>query len=253
MTIDLFYKSYHKDFNLLYYSLASIKKNITGYNEIHIVVPNHERHLFDYRYMPERTIVHLEQEYGDGYLMQQYRKITAHKYCNAPLILFADSDLIFDKPLDLTKVVKDNKPEILYTHYDKVGDAKCWQDCTSRFMNERQEFEFMRRLPLIYHRSTLEAISAMPINLEEYILNSGRFSEFNVIGAYAFRHQREQYNFVNTDDWTYVAPMGIQLWSHADRNSGELHRVEYRKSIDSINSVLSLGISDLNEVNKLLQ
>ena len=43
--IDIFYKSYAKDFEWLYYSLRSIKKYLTGYNKIIIVIPEQDRNL----------------------------------------------------------------------------------------------------------------------------------------------------------------------------------------------------------------
>jgi len=236
--IDIFYKSYSKDFKWLEFSLKSLSKFVSVYNEIHIVIPEKDKYLFDSIKLPERTIVHLVNEYGNGYLYQQFCKITAHKHCSAEFILFADSDCIFDKPTDLNDMIVEGKPEILYTEYSKVGDAICWKECTDRFMNAPQEYEFMRRLPLIYHRSTLELISAMPINLEQYIMNSERFSEFNIMGAYAFRHQREQYNFINTDNWTYAPPISTQLWSHAKENGSDLERQEYLKAREVIKNAL---------------
>lgn len=244
-TVDIFIKSYHKDFKLLNYSFISLKRFVTGYNKVILLIPEHEKHLFDTRDLPERTEVHYVKEYGDKYLLQQWFKVSANKYSNADFILFSDSDVIFDHEVNVMDYVSNNTPQILYTHYDKVGTAIIWKQCTEAFLNTQIDFEFMRRLQLIYHRETLIKISQTYPNLEFSIMNNGRFSEFNFIGAWAFINEREKYDFINTDDWSYVPPMGIQLWSRADKNGDQQHRDEYKRSIDTINRVLELNISEL--------
>jgi hypothetical protein len=171
--------------------------------------------------------------------------MTAYKYCDSQFIMYVDSDCIFDKHINIQSLVSNGQPEILYTHYSKVGDAICWKQCTERFMNDVVEFEFMRRLPLIYHRETLETIHNLEPNLESVVMNSGRFSEFNALGAWAFVHQKDKYRFENTDNWQYVEPLNIQLWSHCRNNNSPLERLEYKKAIDTINKVLELNITEL--------
>lgn len=230
MKCDIFYKSYRKDFLWLSYSLRSITKFVTGYNEIHIVLPENDKHLFDHSFLPERTVIHYAPEYGNGYLYQQFIKMSAHKYCNADYILYADSDVIFDKPTDIRTLIDKGKPKILYTDYSKVGQAICWQEPTSKFMNEHQQFEFMRRNCMIAHRSTIETIYSLVPDLENIIMRSDRFSEFNAIFAWAFRHEKDKYNFVNTDDWEYEQQYFRQFWSWS-----------------------GLDKTDLIEINKILQ
>jgi hypothetical protein len=214
--IDIFYKTYSKDFEWLSHSLRSLSKYVTGYRNIVILVPDADRHRFDTRNLPERTLIHYVKEYGNGYLYQQVCKIQGHKYSDADFILFSDSDLIFDHPINLQDFIADGKPEILYTSYDKVGDAICWKEPTESFIKEPQEFEWMRRNALIYHRSTLEAIDKYEPNLEYIIMNSQRFSEYNAIGAYAWKYEREKYNFVNTDTWEYTRPKAVQYHSYTE-------------------------------------
>ena len=245
MTIDIFYKSYSKDFKLLNYSLLSLTKNVTDYNQVVILIPENEKHLFDTRNLPERSVVHYVKEYGNGYLFQQVCKIKAHNYSNADFILFSDSDCIFDRPIDLQKVFKDNRPEILYTDYSKVGDAICWKKPTEDFMNDTVIWEYMRRNQLIYHRSTLIDLSYLNPNLEFSIMNSGMFSEFNAIGAFAEKYERHKYSFVNTDNWTYTPPLGIQLWSHFQSGNEELHKNEKERALKVINEALGLNITEL--------
>lgn len=226
MTIDIFYKSYRKDFNWLYYSLKSIEKYLTGYNRIVIVIPEADKNVLDYSKLPKTNCdLFIEPECGNGYLFQQWIKMAAHKYCKADYIMYADSDCIFDKHTNLKDLVIDGKPEILYTDYSKVGDAICWKECTDRFMNEPQQFEFMRRLPLVYHRSTIETIYNLVPDLERRIMTSERWSEFNCFGAWAFRHEKDKYRFVNTDNWTYSPSISRQFWSHSGLNGNDLTEI----------------------------
>jgi hypothetical protein len=214
--IDIFYKTYHQDKKWLEYSLRSLSKFVTGYRNIVILVPINDKRYFESIVLPERATIQYVKEYGTGYLYQQLCKIQAHKYTDAEFILFSDSDLIFDHPINLQDFIADGKPEILYTSYDKVGDAICWKEPTETFIKEPQEFEWMRRNALIYHRSTLVNIEKYEPNLEYIIMTSQRFSEYNAIGAYAWKYEREKYNFVNTDTWEYTRPKAIQYHSYTE-------------------------------------
>ena len=244
--IDIFIKSYYKDFKMLNYCLKSIEKYLTGYNKIIIVIPKKDYQIYQSIVHTDLPIeLHVVEEYGDGYLYQQFIKMTAYKYCDSQFIMYVDSDCIFDKHINIENLVSNGQPEILYTHYSKVDEAICWKQCTERFMNDVVEFEFMRRLPLIYHRETLETIHNLEPNLESVVMNSGRFSEFNALGAWAFVHQKDKYSFVNTDNWKPVDPLGVQLWSHCTKNQTPLEKLEYKKAIDTINKVLELNITEL--------
>lgn len=235
MTVDIFIKSYNKDFKLLRYALMSIAKNVTGYNNVILLIPEADKHLFDTRVLPPRTLVHYVQEYGKGWLYQQWCKVSGHRYSYADYILFSDSDCVFTKPIDLQEYISDGRPEILYTSWDKVGDAKVWKHPTEKIMREPVEWEFMRRNCLIYHRSTLENLNRCFPELEDEIMKSNAFSEFNLIGAYAYKFEREKYRFINTDEWTYTEPKAVQLWSHANKLSMEdLHLREYARTLETL-------------------
>jgi len=234
--IDIFYKTYNRDFWLMQLSLKTITKNVTGYNNIIILVPENEKELFDTRGMPERTLIHYIGEYGSTYLYQQVCKLQAYKYCDAEYILFCDSDCMWDHPIDLQEFVKDDKPEILFTDYNKVDQAICWKAPTEKMIGESVEWEYMRRNCLIYHRSTLENINKWKPDLEKIVMGSQSFSEFNLIGAWANKFEKERYTWINTDDWTYVEPKATQVWSHASKEPGvsETHLREYIRTLETV-------------------
>lgn len=243
-SIDIFIKSYRSDFWLLALALATIKKNVTGYSNLIILIPEEDKQYFETRYLPERTLVHYVNDYGDGWLRQQVFKLQAYNYCFSEFILFTDSDAFFCKPVDLQDIIADWKPEILYTNYTELPDAIIWKPYVENFIREPIEYEFMRRLPLTYHRSTLQAIAEYEPDLENIIMRSDRFSEFNIMGAFAWKFEREKYKFRNTNDWVYVPPIAKQVWSHASKTEGsdELHLREYIRTLETIMEAFGVPI-----------
>lgn len=227
--IDIFYKSYRNDFNWLYFSLESIKKFVTGYNRIVIVIPERDRQLIDFNRILPSTDVHFIDErtrdINDGYLYQQWVKMTAHNYCKSEYIMYADSDIVFNRHVNVKDLVTDGKPTIYYTPYDKVGPGICWKEPTDRFMNAPQDYEFMRRLPLTYHRSTIQTIASLEPRLYNIIMDSGRFSEFNAIGAWAFANERHKYNFINTEEFPPPENFIVQFWSRSGLDQKDLSEI----------------------------
>jgi hypothetical protein len=214
MRTDIFIKSYKDDFKWLKYCLQSISKYVTGYNEIIIIIPEGERHLIDFP-LPERTFVHTLKEEGHGYMFQQYVKMIAHHYSSAEYIMYVDSDCIFHSPVNVQDLIVDGKPQILMTNYNELGDCP-WQKPTSDFFGKVPEFEFMRRHCLIYHKQTLVNLCEYKKDLKFYVLSitSRTFSEFNVMGFYAYLFERDKYNFVDTKDWTYTPAIVNQYHSY---------------------------------------
>ncbi len=224
-TIDIFYKTYYKDFEWLNYSLQSLTKYVTGYNKIIILVPERFKNMFT-PILPPRTEVHFVPDEGVGYLRQQAYKMQAWKYSDADYILFADSDCLFDHPVNLQDLPE--QPVILYTDYELMetvenvggGNARCWQACTEKFIGRPVQYEFMRRNFLVYLRNTLINIDAAFPNLINDIMASTRFSEFNFIGAYCWFNEPHYYKFINTESLPYPV-LGRQFWSH-DKIDGKI-------------------------------
>jgi hypothetical protein len=227
MTVDLFIKTWSGDFPWLYYCLASIRKFATNYNKVIIIVPEHEKQKFaDQKYvLPERTEVFYVKEEGHGYLFQMYIKMQAHKYSSADYIKYLDSDCILNKPFDAHSLIYDGKPEVLMTKYydedgnNKLGHGICWKFPTEETLRQPVDYEFMRRHIICYHRQTLIDFEEWFIHdLKEWVAfrNFDRsFSEFNVLGAFAYIHQNNMYKFVDTDkDWVYADQQVNQYFSH---------------------------------------
>lgn len=241
-TIDIFIKSYRKDFWLLEIALKTIERNVTGYNNVVLLIPKKDKDLFDTRQVPPRTLIHYVEDEGTGYLRQQCYKLQAYKYCDAEFILFADSDCLWDHKINLQEFVMSGKPEILFTDWSKVGDAICWKAPTEAILEDAAPFEGMRRNGLIYHKSTLENIAKWKPNLELLVMASSAFSEFNLISNYAYKFERNQYEFVNTDDWQYVPAKSLQVWSHSDKEGDLLHCQEFVRLLESVMACFDVPI-----------
>ena len=224
--ISIFIKSYRNDFQFLNYCLKSIDKFVTGYSEIVIAIPEWDVELFEEAmYGIEADVIAVPmKEYGDGYLYQQFAKMIAYQLCVGKYIMFVDSDCIFTGPVNLSPA-EDYKPEILMTDYADVGDALCWKEPTEKWIGCSVNYEYMRRIPVTYRSSTLEAIHKSRPNLENEIMGSGRFSEFNAMGIWAHLNEPEKYKFIDTANWEYTPHVARQFWSWGGIDSC-LHEIE---------------------------
>jgi len=224
--ISIFIKSYRNDFSFLHYGQKSIEKFVTGYSEVVVVVPEWDVEIFDSVISGidvDVTLVPVK-EYGDGYLYQQFVKMTAHQFCSQDYIMFVDSDCVFTSPVDISPT-ENYKPDILMTDYADVGDAICWKGPTERWIGCSVNYEYMRRIPLVYRSATLLSISMERPFLEREIMDSGKFSEFNAMGIWAHLNEPENYNFIDTAKWEYAPHIARQFWSWGGLNAC-LHEIK---------------------------
>jgi hypothetical protein len=224
--ISIFIKSYRNDFRFLNYCLKSIEKFVTGYSEIVIAIPEWDLWLFEELMagIDIDVIVYPVQEYGDGYLYQQFVKMTAYQFCTEDYIMFVDSDCVFTGFVDIAP--EDNYlPEILIADYSSVGGGIVWKAPTEKWIGCSVNYEYMRRHPLVYRSSTLEALHKSRPNLEQEIMESGRFSEFNAMGIWTHLNEPEKYRFTDMASWEYKPPIVRQFWSWGGLDSC-MHEIE---------------------------
>jgi hypothetical protein len=216
MHVDIFIRSYEKDFKWLAYALKSIHKNVRGYQQVIVAVPEGQGHLLSHL-TAERVIE--VPDLPNGYIGQQLTKMTAWMYSDADAILYWDSDTAALEPVDIAQeFLYRGKPIIYYTPWEKVGDAICWKACTEKALGAPAEFEYMRRLPLLYLRDTVGDCCAyiertVGRSLVPYMNSIDRFSEFNALGAFAHKFQWQDYEFRNTDHHAPPPPKIQQFWS----------------------------------------
>jgi hypothetical protein len=201
--------------------LASIKKYASGFSEVVLVVPiSSKRALKMSRLITDEKVFYC-RDYANDYLGQQVTKLEAFKHTDCERILFIDSDTVFTTPVTPEVFLKDGKIWLYKTPYreELLGQAMCWKARTEEAVGFAVEFEYMRRFPLMYYRSTLvdawEYVTKLHGNVERYVISkSGNdFSEFNLLGAYMERHEAEKYIFYDTTVAPITPPVARQFWS----------------------------------------
>lgn len=219
---DILIKSYPPDYELLRYCLRSIRKFASGFRRIVLVLPDDgqvypEQDEWD-SIIPLRIIQMVEN--GEGYLVQQTVKASAHEWTDADYILHLDSDCILTRPITPETFMRNNgKPIWLMTPWSHTDTP--WQPITEKFLGEPVEFEFMRRFPFLIPRKLHLAISAFALahhgqRLTDYILSQPHrsFSEFNALGALAYSRARDDFYWLDTTKEELPESVLIQRFSH---------------------------------------
>lgn len=217
----LFIRSYQGDIQWLKYALQSLHKFASGWDEIVIVVPEPQKPLFDQLNL---TVEKLKTcpTYPNDYIGQQLTKLQAYNYTDADLITFWDSDVIAHAPTSPADYVKENKPVLYKTHYDhlKTDQGYLWKQRTEQAFGHPVEYEYMRRLPLTYHASTLKDLETYfrathRKNYQQYTesIQGNDFSEFNLVGAYVQRFETHKYHLLDTDHTVLPPLKARQFWS----------------------------------------
>ncbi len=216
MTIDIVIRTYSKDIPWLDYALKSIHKYVTGYRNIIVTIPTDEVGLLKHLTAEKVVGVH---DLQDGYLGQQLTKMQAWKLTDADAIVFWDSDVVATQPIDVrTEYFQDGKIILYKTRYSSLGPACPWKPITEKAVGFPVEWEYMRRMPLLYWVSTLKSVETTllmhhGISLERYLNAQPHraFSEFNVIGAFADTFG--EYRVIDTES-THMPPCKVdQMWS----------------------------------------
>jgi hypothetical protein len=221
---DLVLRSYRGDFGWLAYALRSLHRHAKGVRNYHIIVPAGDSHLLAHLTAEQ---VHECPIYGDDYLGQQVSKLMADVYSDAEYILHWDSDTVLLKPMSPLSLMVDGKPIVYYEPYEKVG-REPWQPIVTEVLGWEPKYEFMRRHPFMYPRwlhvevrQFLEERHGM--SLEQYITNRPyrSFSEFNVLGAYAYEKHRDKFAWMDPHNGQ-VFVRQFRSWDGLENHEHEL-------------------------------
>lgn len=198
---DIFVKSWEGDREWLHYCLRSVEKFASGFSEVILVLPNGMGFVNP---LCKRWLIH-EPEGEDSYLRQQKEKLYADTLTDATHILFLDSDTIFTCPVTPQTYLKDGRILWMMTPWEKTNTP--WRPIVEKFMGQPVEFEFMRRHPTVVPRWLLAAVREFCLKqhgmpLDQYVMSQPHreFSEFNVLGAFAYAFHRDQFYWVNTEE-----------------------------------------------------
>lgn len=231
----------------LEWCLKSIRKFVTGYNEVVVLVPSAEAKQF--QNVPAQLKSFNQAPPPKGHIHHCIQKCRADCWCKADAILFLDADCIFREPVSVSSdYFVGGKPVLLMESYESMKKngcpALCWRAGTEDVMGFRPVFEFMRRHPAVHWRDLFQPFRDYITGIhhqdfETYALsrqhgNPVGFNDFNNLGAYAARFMADRYHFIDLTNWPERRPRDhiIQYWSHGGLNrpqdrwlDGKLERV----------------------------
>lgn len=216
---SIFIKTCRQDLPWLRYCVQSIEKYCSGFHSVLLVL---DKGMQTPDYIPEDWEVDFWPVYENckGYIQQQIAKMNAHLTCKdgTEAILFVDSDCVFHALCTPADWFRGGKPILMKTAYsERLGDAQCWKQITERLVRFPVEFEYMRRMPIIFLEKTV-AETYRKLTGDIVAMISGKItecSEFNAMGACADLYHKSDYFWINTETQPDLipAPVAKQFWS----------------------------------------
>ena len=226
MIVDIFIRTYHADLKWLEHALRSIQMHVTGYRQIIVAIPNAKL----LSHLTVEKVVEVE-DLADGYIGQQLTKMEAWKYTDADAVVFWDSDVIACEPVDVSEWMKDGKPLIYKTRYSEIEAP--WKPITEKAVGFEVEWEYMRRMPLLYRNETLrncceymEGLHGKSVKDYLKLVPHRSFSEFNVMGAFAERYESDGYVFQDTSAVELPKNKVRQFWSWSGLNDADMNEIK---------------------------
>jgi hypothetical protein len=240
MIIDIFIRTYIKDFKILTYCLYGIEKYLKGYRDIILTVKENEynllaEHIDITKYkvykVPNYNLIYSKYNNPD-YCGQQIDKLNADLYSNADYIFYVDCDVMIYNDFNLHELCFDenNKLIVFKSLWENVGDAKCWKKCLIE-LDLVSDYEYMRRLPQLYPTKYLKEIRLYieskidkEFSLACFSLyQKTGFSEFNIIGSFIDKFYPNELNLCLPESYlhtkyNYNANCAKQLWSHTKQD-----------------------------------
>lgn len=215
MSYSIFIKTWKDDVKWLPYTLQSIDKYGKDYDEVVIVTDRSCAE--EVKALPEvlnlyRVVV--VEDWGNGYIQQQWIKLSADAFIQSDYVLFVDSDCIFHTTFSEQSFMRNGKPILLKTRYGNLGGAEAWKGITEEFVGFPVHYEYMRRLPWMYRTSSLTNFKKKYPNTHHhlYYMADRSFSEFNALGAYIDKYEIDKYFITDTEVWLPES-VAKQYWS----------------------------------------
>lgn len=213
MNCSIFIKTCQRDREYHEYCLKSIEKYCSGF----------------------RDVVVIEGEHPQGYLHQQVVKCYADLHTDADYILITDSDTLFTIPVTPETYFHEDKVKWLHTPWTPemlAGNEKCWFGVMGQFFLDIPPSEFMRRQPFMVPAWLLKELREYCRHkhgrtLEDYIMWKGVFSEFNVMGMFAWLFHHDKFHWIDTSKDELPELTTRQFWSHdpLEKNIEEIERI----------------------------
>jgi hypothetical protein len=182
-----------------------------------------------------RKVVVVEGEHPHGYLHQQIVKLEADLHTDADFILMTDSDTLFCRPVTPETYFEDGKVVWVHTPWTPemlAGNERAWFDVMGQFFRETPPSEFMRRQPFMVPAWLLKNVRdycarVHGLAIEDYVMGHGVFSEFNVLGFFAWLHHHDEFHWIDSSKDELPELTIRQFWSHdpIGKNIEEIRRI----------------------------
>jgi hypothetical protein len=160
------------------------------------------------------------RNYQDDYLGQQATKLLADTFTDADFICHVDSDCVFCRPTSASDFIVSGKPLVLMQSCELLPGERPWQKPTDKFFGFPVLDDFMRHPPFtfprwIYARLRAFAVEEHGMDIERYILRQPQrgFSEYNVLGAFAWHYYHEAFNWVELEGAQHTSAHCRWYWS----------------------------------------
>jgi hypothetical protein len=236
--IDIFIKSYYKDFIWLEYCLKSIKKHASGFRKVIVVVepdhpiPNSISSILpiDIHYVPfpkkQPTVIH----HGLGYLWQQYIKLSWTNYTDADAVFFMDSDEMLTTPTTPDSFKTDGKFHWFFIDWKDMGNGQCWKPSTDFILKKETEYSGMCITGFVFQRETTISLKNHLCSIHEVAdiwdifikYNMPTCSEFNIYGLFVLLFNRTEYTcLINVDRSLYHNITIHKSWSWGGLDENE--------------------------------
>jgi len=213
MVTDIFIKTHAGDAEYHKYCLASIEKYCTGF----------------------RNVVVIEGEHPRGYLHQQIVKLHADDHTDADYVLVTDSDTLFTVPVTPETYFEGDKVKWIHTPWTPemlASNTRAWFDVMGQFFGKTPHSEFMRRQPFmlpawLLRELRLFCFTKHGVSIEDYIWSKGVFSEFNVLGNFAWEFHHDRFHWIDSSKDELPELTTRQFWSHdpIEKNIEEIERI----------------------------
>lgn len=243
-THQIFIASHRKDFEWLVPCLASVNKFARGFLPPVVNLPKEDVEYMKANLLvacPNVVITTRQSRRSPSprapFMDAQVAMMSADTYSTADFIWILGSDSFVTAELRPETFFAKEKPVLLYASYADLQkchpDCFCWRRGTERALASAVSLEFMRRLPLVYHRSTFAGLRQEVVNkhslfvptFTEYVYRMDEIykdtSESNWLGEWAWQKERGKYEWEDVGcSSLHGAPLKkfpnpvITFWSH---------------------------------------
>jgi len=211
--MEILIVTHQRDTEFLRYCLRSISMFTAGFHGVTLVVPNSEKHLFDWA--KKGVKFHFFDEIPDkGHLGHLIQKCRADEICpEADYILHLDADCMFWRQCTPADFMQNGKPILVRERYADCGKRNenrlFWQGAVERALGFTPEWEGMTKHPNAHRRETYRRLREMVEthtgqSFDDYVLSGQNafpqhFAEFPALAAIAIRDFPDKYHFVDYD------------------------------------------------------